>query len=347
PAPVPDDIDAPEIENIAAPVPDDFDAPEIEYIATSDIKEKQEIKISVPESVQSVTAPVIDDISAAVASLNIPPVQQSTPSPIQQITPPPVQQFAPPPVQPIAAGAMGQIMSVPQLTGYDQNGQPIYTYVQMQLQGYDQNGQPIFTPLLDQSMSMPAASAPAPISTMYNKNTRLQEAIAAAQEIPTSSMNMTPGQRIAAAEAAKGSPVSANVSKIATNPHSRSTSQAFISAISESKEYANKSLTETQGLRPKTNVLDSIEDVLSQLGDNSLKEKKEAEAKLKQNVPVFNEYKAPQRNNSSFSSPVPSASKSPSANMMDVPLSKADQKALKKQQKIDAKFQKEMAKRKK
>ena len=364
---VPDDFDTPEIEDISVHVPDDFDTPEFEDIYTTDIKEKQAIRTSVPEYAQPVTTPVIDDISEAVTALNTQPIKQATPSPVQQITPPPVQQFVPPPiqyitpppiqqttpppVQPIAsAGAMGQIMSVPQLTGYDQNGQPIYTYVQMQLQGYDQNGQPIFIPILEQSMSIPVTPTPSPVapaSTMYNKNTRLQEAVAAAQEIPTSSMNMTPGQRIAAAEAAKGSPVSANVSKIATNPHARSTSQAFISAISESKEYANKSLTETQGLKPKTNVLDSIEDVLSQLGDNSLKEKKEAEAKLKQNIPVFNEYKAPQKNSGSFSSPVPSASKSPSANMMDVPLSKADQKALKKQQKIDAKFQKEMAKRKK
>ena len=365
--PIFDNFDTPEIEDISVHVPDDFDTPEIEDIYTTDIKEKQAIRTSVPEYAQPVTTPVIDDISEAVTALNTQPIKQATPSPVQQITPPPVQQFVPPPiqyitpppiqqttpppVQPIAsAGAMGQIMSVPQLTGYDQNGQPIYTYVQMQLQGYDQNGQPIFIPILEQSMSIPVTPTPSPVapaSTMYNKNTRLQEAVAAAQEIPTSSMNMTPGQRIAAAEAAKGSPVSANVSKIATNPHARSTSQAFISAISESKEYANKSLTETQGLKPKTNVLDSIEDVLSQLGDNSLKEKKEAEAKLKQNIPVFNEYKAPQKNSGSFSSPVPSASKSPSANMMDVPLSKADQKALKKQQKIDAKFQKEMAKRKK
>ncbi|MDE5854759.1 MAG: hypothetical protein K2H19_06810, partial [Ruminococcus sp.] len=383
-APVLDDLSTPEIEDISAPVLDDLNTPKIEDISAPTIKEEQEIKESVSKPTKSVTAPVINDISDAIATLNVPqaqqiaptpvqqftppPVQQVTPTPVQQFMPPPVQQFAPPPpvqyitpppiqqmtsqpIQPMAtAGTMGQIMSVPQLTGYDQNGQPIYTYVQMQLQGYDQNGQPIFVPILEQGMPMSSAPAPAPtasVSSIYNKNTRLQEAVAAAQEIPTSSINMTPGQRIAAAEAAKGSPVSANVSKIATNPHARSTSQAFISAISESKEYANQSLTETQGLKPKTNVLGSIEDVLSQLGDNSLKEKKEAEAKLKQNVPVFDEYKAPPKRSSSFSSPVPSSSKPSSANMMDIPLSKADQKALKKQQKIDAKFQKKMEKNKK
>ncbi|MDO4864622.1 MAG: hypothetical protein Q4A05_10685, partial [Ruminococcus sp.] len=199
-------------------------------------------------------------------------------------------------------------------------------------------GQPILSPVPGQEI--PEFEMP------FNKNTRLQEAIRAAQEIPTSSHEMTPGQRIAAAEAAKGSPVSANVSKIATNPHSRATSQAFINAISESKEYANQSLTDTQGLQQRTRVIGSIEDVLSQLGDNSLQQKKAADAKVQQNIPTFQEYKAPTRSASTMSSaPVSRPAPKPAAPYDDRPLTKAELKAMKKQEKIDAKFRKEMAKR--
>jgi len=230
---------------------------------------------------------------------------------------------------------MGQVISVPQITGYDAAKQPIYTYVQMQITGYGENGQPVLSPVPGQEI--PEFEMP------FNKNTRLQEAIRAAQEVPTSAHEMTPGQRIAAAEAAKGSPISANVSKIATNPHSRATSQAFINAISESKEYANQSLTDTQGLQQRTRVIGSIEDVLSQLGDNSIKQKKAIDAQVQQSIPSFQEYKAPAR-----TSPMQSAPSRPAPRPMPVddrPLTKAELKAMKKQEKIDAKFRKEMAKR--
>ena len=157
---------------------------------------------------------------------------------------------------------------------------------------------------------------------------------------------MTPGQRIAAANAAKGDPVSANVSKIATNQHTKSTSQAFISAISESKEYANQSLTETQGLQQRTSVLNSVEDVLSQLGDNSLKEKKIAEVKAQRNFPTYQEYKMPVKPAVSYAAP-PTPPPAPKPAQVDERmLSKSELRAKKKQEKIDAKFQRDMAKRK-
>ena len=318
--------------------------------------------------VQQSAAPVIDDISAALSALKIlnsasaqtasAPVQPA-PAPVQPATAPvqpapaPVQpapapvQPAPAPVQPATApvqsapaGAVGQVISVPQITGYDSANQPIYTYIQMQIQGYDQNGQPVLVPLPGQNIQIPAA--PTTFNQRFNQNTRLRDAIAAAQEVPTSTKDMTPGQRIAAANAAKGDPVTANVSKIATNPHTKETAQAFISAISVSKEYANQSLTETQGLKQRTSVLNSVEDVLSQLGDNSHKEKKAAEVKAQMNVPAYQEYKAPVRN--TYSAPRPAAPKP--APVEERFMTKAELKAKKKQDKIDAKFQKEMLKRK-
>ena len=321
-----EDITAPAVENLSIPEPP---APVLDDIANA------EPAIGIAASPVQEAAPVIDDISAAMTA-----AAQNAPKPVAPVQPAPVQTAAPKPAAPKPAANQpipdpSQIISVPQITGYDVANQPIYTYVQMQITGYDDNGQPVLAPIPGQEI--PAFTAP------FNKNTRLQDAIKAAQEVPTSSKDMTPGQRIAAAEAAKGSPISANVSKIATNPHSRSTSQAFINAISESKEYANQSLTDTQGLQQRTRVIGSIEDVLSQLGDNSLKQKKAAEAKAQANVPQFEEYKAPTR--SSYSSSRPSAPRRTTSPMDDMPLTKAELKARKKQEKIDAKFKKEMAKR--
>lgn len=292
-----------------------------------------------PAPVQPASAqPVINDISAAISAMNT-PVQPAA-RPVQPVRVAPVAP-APAPT-PANAAPVGQILSVPQITGYDSLNQPIYSYIQMQIQSYDQNGQPILVPLPGQEMPAPNELT---FSQRFNQNTRLRDAIAAAQEIPTATKDMTPGQKIAAANAAKGDPISANVSKIATNPHAKATSQAFISAISESKEYANQSLTETQGLQQRTSVLNSIEDVLSQLGDNSLKEKKMAEAKAQTNVPTYQEYKAPAPRNT-YSAPRPSAPAPKPAQPEERFLTKAELKAKKKQDKIDAKFQKEMLKRK-
>ena len=334
----------------AAPVqqaaPAQASAPIIDDIASAVAAAAQNAPKSVAPAQQAApaqaSAPVIDDIASAVAAAaqNAPKAVAPAPAPVKpaHVKPAPAKPAPAPAVQqtaPAGMPAMGQVISVPQITGYDAAKQPIYTYVQMQITGYGENGQPVLSPVPGQEI--PEFEMP------FNKNTRLQEAIRAAQEVPTSAHEMTPGQRIAAAEAAKGSPISANVSKIATNPHSRATSQAFINAISESKEYANQSLTDTQGLQQRTRVIGSIEDVLSQLGDNSLKQKKAIDAQVQQSIPSFQEYKAPAR-----TSPMQSAPSRPAPRPMPVddrPLTKAELKAMKKQEKIDAKFRKEMAKR--
>jgi len=82
-------------------------------------------------------------------------------------------------------------------------------------------------------------------------------------------------------------------------------------------------------------VLESIEDILSTMGDDSIKKKQN----LDKAVPVFEEYKAPTRT-SSRSASAPKKSAEP-----DRPLTKAELKAKKKQDKIDQKFKKDLAKR--
>jgi len=327
------------VQQAAAPVIDDI-ASAVAAAQNNVPKYEEPVQqTAAPVQQPAASAPVIDDISAAVsaAAMNAPKaVAPVKPAPVKAAPKPAAP--APAPVQQAPAPGMpatGQIISVPQITGYDAAKQPIYTYVQMQITGYSENGQPVLSPIPGQEI--PEFEMP------FNKNTRLQEAIRAAQEVPTSSKDMTPGQRIAAADAAKGSHISANVSKIATNPHAKATSQAFINAISESKEYANQSLTDTQGLQQRTRVIGSIEDVLSQLGDNSLKQKKAVDAQVQQSIPTFQEYKAPTRTAST--SPIHKTSAPKPAPIDDRPLTKAELKALKKQEKIDAKFRKEMAKR--
>ena len=131
----------------------------------------------------------------------------------------------------------------------------------------------------------------------------------------------------------------ANISKIAVNPHSKATSQAFINAIASSKDYADKNLIETQGLQANAPLLTSVEDVLSQMGDESAKRKLQQAAVASKNVPVYDEYKA--------SAPVRNAHVPRKvAQEEDIRfMSKSELKAKKKQDKIDAKFKKEMSKR--
>ena len=225
-------------------------------------------------------------------------------APVQKMT---QRQAAAPHIQP-------QIVNVPQFAGYDQNNQPIYTYVQMQLVGQDTNGQPIFAPLQNQP-------TPAPV----------QQMVQSAPAQPQSPVQAAPLRNVP-----RTAPT-ANISKIAVNPHSKNTSQAFINAIAESKEYANKNLIETQGLQARMPVLTSVEDVLSTMGDDSAKKKQMAQQNTQSNVPVYKEYKAPTASSM--------GAKKKQDEKDNRPLSRAELKAKKKQDKIDAKFKKDLAKR--
>jgi len=225
------------------------------------------------------------------------------------------------PVQPQTQAApviQPQIITVPQLAGYDQNGQPVYNYIQMKMTGLDQNGQPVFAPVDGQPVR-PAAS-------VHTRSSVPQRPVTFNQGVPK-----------------------ANVSKIAVNPHAKQTSQAFINAIASSKEYADKNLIETQGLKANTPILSSVEDVLSTMGDDSARQKMLAEQQKSQqqkSVTSFNEYKGPSAQQNRRPVP-PQFRNTPSQQQMRDPrnMTKSELKAYKKQEKIEAKFKKEMAKR--
>ena len=347
-APVIDDIPVPQpqvnpaFEEIPAPQPQPQAAPVFD-------------EIPVPQPVKPQAAPVIEDIP--MPALNDMPTENnieengeddmnkyrySTPVFADEIR---NTQPAPAPVQPAkndkkAAPEQPQIISVPQFAGYDANGQPVYTYVQMQMAGVDANGQPIFAPLPGQNI-IPPMNAPQP-QAAPKKSAAAAKAPAAAvpqQPAPAPSIAQKKAAKAAAAAAQNGTP-SANISKIAVNPHSKSTSQSFINAIANSKNYAEKSLIETQGLKANAPLLTSIEDVLSQMGDDSLKKKNAAAAAAQKNIPVYEEYKGASKSSSRSSAPKKSAYDDDIRFM-----TKAELKAKKKQDKIDAKFKKDMAKR--
>ena len=264
-APVIDDITAP-VQN-AAPVFEDISS-EIPSSATNGIPAVQQLDdlMDIP-GIQSAPAEKVDlfkeeimDINDNMNDIALQPAQE-------QLQTEPVQQAAP---APQAAPVQPQIISVPQLAGYDQNGQPVYNYIQMRMTGLDQNGQPIFAPVDGQQLVQPAAVQ--------------QNAQAARPAVPPRRPAQTTGVP------------KANVSKIAVHPHAKQTSQAFINAIASSKEYADKNLIDTQGLRANTPILSSVEDVLSTMGDDSARQKMlaaQAEAQQQKSVTAFSEYKGP------------------------------------------------------
>ena len=218
-----------------------------------------------------------------------------------------------------------QIVKVPQFAGYDANNQPVYKYVQMRLAGYDQNGKPVFVPL--NAQQRPAAPA---------QQTAAQAQRAASAPVQQAQVKSPVPRKPVQTN---GAPT-ANISKIAVNPHAKSTSQAFINAIASSREYADKNLIETQGLQANSPVLTSVEDVLSTMGDDSAKRRQVQQAQ--QNVPVFDEYKAPVKQGFRGNSTPRAMQPQP----MDARyMTKAELKNKKKQDKIDAKFRKEMSKR--
>ena len=380
--------DLPEIERVPEPAADDL--PEIESVPVPDeefsaarntYSEAPLLEdIPVPEYTAQAAeerktvqeAPMFEDISLQTSNVyegngenDMNKYRYSTPVFADEInkttSAAPVQPQTAAPIPPQSAG-QPQVISVPQFAGYDMNGQPIYTYVQMQMTGFDVNGQPVFAPISGQNGAaapvqqpvQPKAAAPVQQPVQPKAAAPVQQPVqpkaAAPVQQPVQPKAAAPVQQPVQPKAAapkKVTPVqngpyvtpTANISKIAVNPHGRETSKAFTNAIANAKNYSDKSLLDTQGLQANAPLLNSIEDVLSQMGDNSLKEKKAAAAQ--QATPVFEEYKSASRPAARSSSFKPMNSSNDDIRFM----TKAELKAKKKQDKIDAKFKKDMAKR--
>ena len=372
-----DELDIPAIQDIAAPVLDEI--PSVEDIAAPVLDEIPSVEdIAAPvldeiPSVEDAAAPVLDempafeDIAAPLSDEIAQPIYNepfmaeeefdSNMSDYNYVAPgrgaEANTENTEQPRQ--AAPQQPQIIKVPQLAGYDSNNQPVYKYIQMKLAGYDQKGQPVYVPL--QAARPQQAAAPAQQAAAPRPQAQPQQAAAPAQQTAAQAQRaaaapVQPQQTAPVQPAPVHSPVpkkpvqqsgvpKANISQIAVNPHSKQTSQAFINAIASSKEYADKNLIDTQGLKANSPVLTSVEDVLSTMGDDSAKRQKAVQAQ--QAVPVFEEYKSPARNTyrGGGSSPKMHQPLEKDARYM----TKSELKAKKKQDKIDAKFKKEMSKR--
>ncbi len=335
--PVIEEIAAPEpvaeepvIEEIAAPEPV---AEETASNADSDVKKyRYSTPVFADEKIEEQpAAPVQPQMTAPVQP--VAPVQQpQMTAPVQPMATP-IQPAAP--VQPqMNVPEQQSVITVPQFAGYDMNGQPIYNYVQMQMTGYDMNGQPIFAPIQPINAPVqPQMTAPVqPAAPVQPQMTAPVQPAAPVQPTPVQPVPLQPMGTPVQQNSAYRTPT-ANISKIATHSHSKPIPKSFVNALANSREQGQKNLIETQG-RNQMPVLDSIEDVLTQMGDEgTIKRKKEA-----QNVPVFEEYKTPVRNSSASKSTAKPAEP-------ERMLTKAELKAKKKQDKIDAKFKKDLAKR--
>lgn len=106
------------------------------------------------------------------------------------------------------------------------------------------------------------------------------------------------------------------------------------SAMAKSREKQKTNIFDMQGIEMP--VIDSIEDALSQMGGNVKKKEQTMQDTV---VPIFEEYKAPPKN------PPRTLPKENKEKEPERPLTKAEIKRRKKQDKIDAKFKKDLAKR--
>ena len=322
------------------------------------------------------------------------------------------------PVQPIMP--QQQFAAIPQLVGYDPNGQPLYAYVQQPIVGYDQNGQPIFAPIQPMQQITPVQ----PISPMPNavpiqpivqntvspvqniapmqsiepvqqtvqntvppvQNTAPMQSIEPVQQTVQNTVppvqNIAPMQSIEpvqptenlqnadftrtahtsgdvqmpqteeiqipqtieqAVEAMQnGTPMRSNITELhpeqihlsTVEDNNKQIPDSVASAMAKSREKQKTNIFDMQGIEMP--VIDSIEDALSQMGGNVKKKEQTMQDTV---VPIFEEYKAPPKN------PPRTLPKENKEKEPERPLTKAEIKRRKKQDKIDAKFKKDLAKR--
>ena len=131
-----------------------------------------------------------------------------------------------------------------------------------------------------------------------------------------------------------------NISYLATEQ--KKTPSAFANAIAESTKKKNSNLFDMQESAEMPTIITSIEDAFSQVSGEKIK--KNTEKKDDNINELFEEYKGPSSTRKKgFGTSSSTAKKAPA--QPDRPLTKEEIKAKKKQEKIDAKFKKDLAKR--
>ena len=250
-----------------------------------------------------------------------------------------------PPVQPSAfpsfmGNSQPQIMNIPQFVGYAPDGSPMYQYIPSQFVGYDANNQPIFIPLQmpvnnnivppamnQQNVVPPVMNNPAPVINQQN-------AVPPVMNNPAPDVN----QQNSVPPVMPKSNI--NISYLATEQ--KKTPSAFANAIAESTKKKNSNLFDMQESAEMPTIITSIEDAFSQVSGEKIK--KNTEKKDDNISGLFEEYKGPSSTKKKGFGTSSSTAKKASA-QPDRPLTKEEIKAKKKQEKIDAKFKKDLAKR--
>ena len=293
-------------------------------------------------------APAMNDISSSDANQysspygsDAQPVKQETNDNLHRYTPPvfpdeplmstPVAPMVPP-IVPMSAPNVAPMPEMPaqqpaqfanqSVVGYDTNGQPLYGFVQQQLVGYDPSGQPLFAPVQQPVNQTPVQPVVPPVAPM--PQAPVQPVVP-----PVAPMTQAP---------VFNQPQQVNISQIGLEKAQHIMPNAVASAVAKSKEMQKTNIFDMQGIQMP--VLDSIEDALSQMGEK-VKTKQEV-VDSSTSMPFFEEYKVPPK--MAAYAPAPKFNQS-NNNTQQRMLSKSEMKNLKKQEKIDAKFKKELAKR--
>ena len=267
-----------------------------------------------------------------------------------------------PPVQPSAfpsfmGNSQPQIMNIPQFVGYAPDGSPMYQYIPSQFVGYDANNQPIFIPLQmpvnnnivppamnQQNIVPPVMNNPAPVINQQNIVPPIMNnpapVINQQNSVPPIMNNSAPvvNQQNSVPPVMPKSNI--NISYLATEQ--KKTPSAFANAIAESTKKKNSNLFDMQESAEMPTIITSIEDAFSQVSGEKIK--KNTEKKDDNINELFEEYKGPSSTRKKgFGTSSSTAKKAPA--QPDRPLTKEEIKAKKKQEKIDAKFKKDLAKR--
>ena len=267
-----------------------------------------------------------------------------------------------PPVQPSAfpsfmGNSQPQIMNIPQFVGYAPDGSPMYQYIPSQFVGYDANNQPIFIPLQmpvnnnivppamnQQNVVPPVMNNPAPVINQQNAVPPVMNnpapVINQQNAVPPVMNNPAPdvNQQNSVPPVMPKSNI--NISYLATEQ--KKTPSAFANAIAESTKKKNSNLFDMQESAEMPTIITSIEDAFSQVSGEKIK--KNTEKKDDNISGLFEEYKGPSSTKKKGFGTSSSTAKKASA-QPDRPLTKEEIKAKKKQEKIDAKFKKDLAKR--
>ena len=284
-----------------------------------------------------------------------------------------------PPVQPSAfpsfmGNSQPQIMNIPQFVGYAPDGSPMYQYIPSQFVGYDANNQPIFIPLqmpvnnnivppaMNQQNSVPPVmNNPAPVinqqnsvppvmnnpAPVINQQTSVPPVMNNPAPVVNQQNSVPPVMNNPAPVINQQNSVppvmpksNINISYLATEQ--KKTPSAFANAIAESTKKKNSNLFDMQESAEMPTIITSIEDAFSQVSGEKIK--KNTEKKDDNINGLFEEYKGPSSTKKKGFGTSSSTAKKASA-QPDRPLTKEEIKAKKKQEKIDAKFKKDLAKR--